>query len=383
MTLSLYRRTLSALALCLAVAGCQSEGSEWSKRFDDSGLKPPSSAVEERFGTGPVEITLLLPRGATGVYDDASRDVRDGAALAAAELGETYIHVRVVDTSGGPEAAKAAAEAAATRGSRLLLSYNTPDITQALAAIAAADRPPLITLSQAVTGEAVFSFTTGEMEAAAKAVQGVNPAMRKSIVVAAPASVSPAQEARLAGLIAQGGGRALPFLRFEETGPKAGTLTAAQSEPLKEATAVLILGHTAAVSKVVTDVRKINPGVQILGTEAWPQAAIANPAANGGVVAASDTQGSALIAERYERHKGRALSPNALRAYDSVAIGSGLVRAGGADALTASALKAPTGFQGVSGVFRFDAKGSLQRQLGLYRVEGGKLVQLQAANAQF
>ncbi|MFN7026320.1 MAG: hypothetical protein ACK4QP_17770 [Pseudorhizobium sp.] len=382
MTFRLYR-TLSVLALCLAVAGCQSESSEWSKRFDDSSLKPPSSAVEERFGTGPVEITLLLPRGATGVYDDASRDVRDGAALAAAELGDTYINVRVVDTSGGAQAAQAAAEAAAARGSRLLLSYNTPDVSSALASIAAADRPPLISLSQAVAGEAVFSFTTDEIAAAAKAVQGATPAMRTSIAILAPASVSAAQEARLAGLIAQAGGRPLPFLRFEASGPKAGVLTAAQLASLNDASAVLILGSTAAVSKVVTEVKKSRPGVQVLGTERWPQTAFANPASKGAIIAASDTEGSALIAERYMRHKGRTLTPNALRAYDSVAIGSGLVRAGGAEALTASALQTPTGFGGVSGVFRFDTNGSLERQLGLYRVEAGNLVPLQAASAQF
>ncbi|MFN7025666.1 MAG: hypothetical protein ACK4QP_14350, partial [Pseudorhizobium sp.] len=98
MTLNVTRRFLAALALCLAGAGCQSEGTEWKKHFNDSALKPPASAVEERFGKGPVEISLLVPRGATGVYDDATRDVRDGAALAAAELGDAFVTVRVVDS---------------------------------------------------------------------------------------------------------------------------------------------------------------------------------------------------------------------------------------------------------------------------------------------
>ncbi|MFN7103288.1 MAG: hypothetical protein ACK4N1_11800 [Pseudorhizobium sp.] len=383
MTLSSYRRALTAVALCLAVAGCQSEGSEWNKRFDDNALKPPSSAVEERFGKGPVEITLLVPRGSTGVYDDATRDVRDGAALAAAELGDAFVNVRVVDTSGGPQSAREAAEAAVARNSGLLLSYNVPDVTSALASIAAADRPPIINLSQAVSGEEVFNFATDEIHAAVKAAQGASPSAKKSIVVVAPVSFSAEQERSLAASIQQTGGLAQTFIRLEDAGSKAGSLTAAQADLVKGARAVLLLGSTAAVSDVLTSVKKINPDAQILGTENWSRAAFANPASTGAIIASSEPEGSALVADRYLRHKGRALTSNAALAYDSVAIGSGFVRAGGPEALTASALKSPTGFRGVSGVFRFGASGSIERQLGLYRVEAGKLVPLEAANASF
>nr|CAD6596262.1 ABC transporter substrate-binding protein [Rhizobium sp. Khangiran2] len=368
--------------ISLAVAGCQSEGSEWKKHFNDSALKPPSSAVEERFGRGPVEITLLLPRGSTGVYDETTRDVRDGAALAATELGDAYVTVRVVDTSGGPEAAKLAAEAAAGRQSALLLSYSSPEATSAIASIPAAERPPIINLASAVAGQSVFNFRFDDVEAAGKAVAAAGGAERKAVVVFIPSDFSPEQEKRLTAVIQEAGGRAEALIRYGTVGDEAGKAVEKQAELVKKASAVLVLGSTPTVNDVLTNVRKLS-ATQILGTEGWPRSAISNPSATGALIAASDQEGAALIADRYLRHKGRALTPNAVRAYDSIAIGSGLVRAGGAEAINASTLSAPTGFRGVGGVFRFNANGTTERQFGVYKIQSGKLAPLQEASASF
>lgn len=383
MTSRVVLRALAIASVCLAAVGCQSEGSEWSKHFNDSALKPPSSAVEERFGNGPVEITLLLPRGSTGIYDEPTRDVRDGAALAAAELGDALVTVRVVDVSGGPQAAKDAAEAAAARNSSLLLSYAGPETTGAIASIPAADRPPIINLSSTVTGENLFNFNSDDVEAAATVVGGLASADKTSIVVLAPSDFSAEQEQRLTGKVQQAGGRASQILRYAADGKDIGDTVASRADLIKKAGAVLILGRTTAVNDVIAAVKKLNANAPILGTEGWPRSAILNPAANGALLAASEQEGASLIAERYQRHKGRGLTPNAARAYDSIAIGSGLVRAGGAEAIKASALSNPTGFRGVSGVFRFTADGRTQRQFGLYRIESAKLVPVQAASASF
>lgn len=376
-------RILGALALCLSAAGCQSEGAEWSKHFKDVAPNPPSTAVEERIGDGPVEITLLLPRGSTGIYSDATRDVRDGAAFAAAELGTALIMVRVVDTSGGPARAKEAAEAAAARKSSLFLSYAGQAVTQAVAAIPSAQRPPIINLSQPVAAENVFNFAPDEVREAATAVQGADPAARKSLVVIAPDDFGADTQTRLTSLIKATGGQVQAVIHYPLTGKSPGKLSATDTESVKNAAAILILGGSASVQKVLTETRVLNPKAQILGTQSWPQSACSSTAASGAIIAAADQEGAALIADRYKRHKGRALTGNAARSYDSVAIGSGLVRAHGADALTPSALTNKTGFRGVTGVFRFSTTGSVEPMLGLYRVEGGKLVPLEKASPAF
>ena len=181
----------------------------------------------------------------------------------------------------------------------------------------------------------------------------------------------------------QAGGRASQFLRYAGDGKDIGNTVASKADLIKKAGAVLILGRTTAVNDVIAAVKKLNANAPILGTEGWPRSAILNPAANGALLAASEQEGASLIAERYQRHKGRGLTPNAARAYDSIAIGSGLVRAGGAEAIKASALSNPTGFRGVSGVFRFTTDGRTERQFGLYTIESAKLVPVQAASASF
>nr|CAD6436766.1 ABC transporter substrate-binding protein [Rhizobium sp. Q54] len=383
MTSRFFPSWATVCLLGLVVAGCQSEGSEWKKHFSDSALKPPSSAVEERFGRGPVEITLLLPRGSTGIYDEATRDVRDGAALAAAELGDAYVTVRVVDTSGGPQAAKTAAEAAAGRQSALFLSYASPEVTSAIASIPTAERPPIINLASSVAGQNVFNFKPDEVDAAAKAIAGAGGPAKRAVVAFIPSHFSSEQEKRLTAIIQQAGGHADAVIRYEPAGKEAEKTVQAQTEPLRKASAVLVLGSTSAVKDVLSTVKKINATAQLIGTEGWPRSAISNPAANGALIAASDQEGATLIADRYQRHKGRPLTPNASRAYDSVAIASGLVRAGGAEAIDAEALSSPTGFRGVGGVFRFTVNGTTERQFGVYRIESGKLVPLQEALASF
>lgn len=375
-------RSLWVLALSL-LAGCQSEDAEWKKHFDDKALKPPSSAVEERIGNGPVEITLLLPRGSTGIYNEATRDVRDGAALAATELGDSLITIRVVDTSGGPVAAKAAAEAAAARKSGLLLSYANQDVTKAIASIPSEQRPPLINLASAVVADNVFNLAADEVEDVARTLLGTDAPARKSVVIIAPDDLAPEKQTRLTSLIKEGGGNVKAVVRYSETGTSAGSLGGADADVVGNATAILVLGDTASVGKVLTDVRRLNLKAPLLGTQAWPQTVFANPAAEGAIIAASDQEGAGLIADRYKRHKGRPLTINAAHAYDSVAIGSGLLRTGGVEALTASALTSKTGFRGVTGVFRFNQAGSVERTLGLYRVQGGKLVPFEAASPSF
>lgn len=98
------------------VAGCQSDA-DGLNTVKNTNIKAPSSKVEETFGETGTEITLLLPRGASGVYEGAARVVRDGAALSVGELGNGLVFIKVVDVSGGAGAVPAAVSAAKARNS--------------------------------------------------------------------------------------------------------------------------------------------------------------------------------------------------------------------------------------------------------------------------
>src|SRR3954463_7523753 len=82
---ALGRNCVVMLAVVLSLASCETE-TIGSKMVNDKALKPPPSLVEESYGHGQAELTLLLAKGANGNYDAPARDARDGAALAIGEL---------------------------------------------------------------------------------------------------------------------------------------------------------------------------------------------------------------------------------------------------------------------------------------------------------
>jgi hypothetical protein len=104
------------VASCGALAGCQSDVDGIAKNVKTNDIKPPSSDVDETFGENGAEITLLMQKGSTGLYEGPSRDVRDAAALGVGELGANQAFVKVVDISGA-SAVPAAVAAAKARNS--------------------------------------------------------------------------------------------------------------------------------------------------------------------------------------------------------------------------------------------------------------------------
>jgi hypothetical protein len=68
-------------------------------------------------------------------------------------------------------------------------------------------------------------------------------------------------------------------------------------------------------------------------------------------------------------------------ARSTAADAAGLLRAGGADAITSTALASKAGFRGTTGIFRFDAQGNVERRHAVYRIKNGKIRLLaEAAN---
>ncbi len=109
----------------------------------------------------------------------------------------------------------------------------------------------------------------------------------------------------------------------------------------------------------------------------------ADPAAANVILAAVDPDASLLIGERYRRFNKRSLTVYAAEGYDSIAVAAGIVRGKGAVALTPEALMTKTGFRGVTGLFRFTPSGMAERKIGLYKIEGGRLVAIEPKAVSF
>ncbi|RDJ14321.1 hypothetical protein [Rhizobium grahamii] len=377
---------VSIVVACSALSGCQSDVDGIAKNVKTNDIKPPSSEVDESFGETGAEITLLLPKGATGIYEGAARDVRDGAGLGVGELGGNQVFVKVVDVASGAPAAATAASAAKARGSVLLVSYASPAVTSAVASIPADQRPPLLNLGAPVppTSGNVYNFVSDEIDSAIEGVRAVAASGHKKVVVFAQSDFPAAGEERLASAIRAGGGTYLGLNRYDLTDAAAADAVKRSAANLQNADTVLVLGKTVITTTIAGAIKASGKtNVTFVGTNAWPPQAHSNPSVAGAVIAMVEPEGATMIAERYQRHYKRTLSTDAAYGYDAVAVASGIVRTKEPEGMNAQNLTSKVGFRGVTGLFRLMPSGTVERKMSLYSLSGGKLVLLGATPASF
>jgi len=377
---------MSIVVACGALAGCQSDVDGVAKNVKTNDIKAPSSEVEESFGETGAEITLLLPKGATGIYEGAARDVRDGAGLGVGELGGNQVFVKVVDVASGGPAVATAVSAAKARGSVLLVSYASPVVTAAIAAIPADQRPPLLNLGVPVppTSGNVYNFVSDEIDSAIEGARAAAASGHKKVLVFAQSDFPAAGEERLASAIRAGGGTYLGLARYDLTDAAASDAVKKASVNLQNADAVLVLGKTVITTTIAGAVKaSVKTNVAVVGTSAWPPQTYTDPSVAGAVIAMVEPEGATMIAERYQRHYKRTLSTDAAYGYDAVAVASGIVRTKGPEGMNAQNLTSKVGFRGVTGLFRLMPGGTVERKMSLYSLSGGKLSLLGATPASF
>jgi hypothetical protein len=370
-------RLILASGLVVALTSCQAGVDSLGSVKNKNDLKPPSStSVTEVFGDKGAEITLVLAKAPAGYVMGEARDVRDGAALATGELGEDMVHARVADVSKGATAGVSEAAAAKARGSVVLVSFAPSDVTSAIAAMPADQRPLLINVGRRVSASgAVFNFASDEVDSAIAGVKFASSSGRRKFVVFVPSDYSAGYEAGILSAVNAAGGTVLASPRYVASG--AGVTEAALSAQnvLKSADAVLVIGNTSTVAGLVSAVKTSGapPKMAFIGTSGWPEEVLSAPGVTGVMIASVDRENRALIAERYNRRYGRPISAAAAYGYDAVALASGIIRAKGPTGLTPELLTRKAGFTGITGLFRLTVSGQAERKLTPYVISNGRL----------
>jgi hypothetical protein len=369
-----------------AVAGCQSDADGLAKNVKTNDIKAPSTEVEESYGATGAEITVLLAKGATGVYEGTARDVRDGAALGVGELGANQVFVKVIDVSGAAAGVPALVSAAKARNSALLVSYASPAVTSAIAAMPSDQRPPLVNLGATVPASSgnVYNLASDEIDSAVDGLHTALASGHKKVLVFAQSDFPAAAETRLADAIRRNGGTYIGLARYDLTDASASDAVQKNKPLLQTADTIVIMGKTVITTTIAGAVRAMGqPNIAFVGTSAWPPQAYTNASVAGALIAMVELEGAALIGERYQRHYKRTLSTDAAYGYDAVAIASGIIRTKGAAGLNAENLTSKVGFRGVTGLFRLTPAGAVERKLSLYTISGGKLNLLVTAPTSF
>jgi hypothetical protein len=376
---------LSVVLSCGALTACQSDVDGIAKNVKTNDIKPPSSEVEESFGENGAEITLLMQKGSTGLYEGPSRDVREGAALSLGELGANQAFVKVVDISSAA-AVPAEVAAAKSRNAALLVSYLPPATAAAVAALPADQRPPLLNLGAEVpvaTGN-VYNLVSSETDSALEGVRAAFASGHKKVIVYAQRDLPQTADQRLADAIRASGGTFLGVNRYDLTDASAAATVQASKPQLQTADTVLILGRTSITTTIEGAIKAGGQSnLNFIGTSAWPPQTYRETTANGTLIAMVEPEGASLISERYQRHYKRPLTTDAAYGYDAIAIASGIIRTKGPTGLNAETLTSKVGFRGVTGLFRLTPSGQAERRLSLYAISGGKLNVLATAPASF
>lgn len=366
-----------ASGMVLALASCQSEVDSLGGVKGKNDLRPPpSTSVTEAFGDKGAEITLILAKAPAGYVMGEARDVRDGAALATGELGEDMVHARVADVSKGATAGVSEAAAAKARGSVVLVSYAPGDVTSAIAAMPADQRPLLINVGRRVSASGgVFNFASDEVDSAIAGVKAAAASGRRKFVFFVPSDYPAGYEAGILSAASAAGGMVLASPRYVASSAGVSEAASSAQAVLKSADAVLVLGNTSAVAGLVSAVKTSGapPKMAFIGTSGWPEEVLSAPGVTGVMIASVDRESRALIAERYNRRYGRPLSAAAAYGYDAVALASGIIRAKGPAGLTPELLTRKAGFTGITGLFRLTASGQAERKLTPYVISNGRL----------
>lgn len=387
-----------ALALPLGLGACQSgagsddvlgtvaEGN--AAGADAAVAKPGPAKAGETLGKGPVKVAMLLPLSAGGAAGDRGRKMRDAAALAMADLGNDLITLNVEDTGGNDGRARTLATGALASGAKLVIGPSEQGAVRQLAAVSGTNRPLVLALADNYAGApGVYSVRLNEADSAAAgaaAIAAKGP--RKFVLFMAEGEAGKAVEKRVANSLSIYGASlavALPF------GPSSGGSEKAVADMMalvSDPQAVVIASGGANPAPLVSALKAkgaLGNNVTLVGSNRWLEHGIDDPVLQGAYIATLDSAEIGPIAERFRKTYNYEPDVNVAYGYDTVALAAGIASAMGPKGFTKKVIENPTGFRGSTGVFRFREDGAGERAMPFFRIDKGKLRQVEKSTSGF
>jgi ABC-type branched-subunit amino acid transport system substrate-binding protein len=347
---------------------------------------PPPRVSALPTDSGRHRIALLVPL--SGLNGPAGRAIANAATMAVLDTNAKNLRITTYDTSTG--AAVAAARAVAD-GNRLILGPLLGEEAQEVASTARGAHVAVISYSNDSTAAGNDVFIMGNIpgEAIARVVREARTqgATRFAALIPLGTYGERASNAMLAAVRSSGG----VMIGMESYDRRTGTLGAAvrRLKAHGPCDAVLIADRGELAAQAAAAFKAgaaTGPAPMILGTELWSgDATIAhNPALRGAEFAALSDQRFARFAASYRTRFGGAPYRIATLGYDSVLLTLRIARdwEPGTRFPTAK-MYDRGGFIGLDGVFRFSARGVIERALEVRAVRGGAVTVISPAPSRF
>jgi branched-chain amino acid transport system substrate-binding protein len=358
---------------------------------------------------GLTRVALLVPL--SGQSEPVGRALLNAAQMALFDVADERFVLQSYDTKGTPEGAAEAANVALAHGAQLLLGPLFSAEVGAVAPLAAAAGVNMVVFSTdpAIAGPRVFVMGFLVQEQVRQISAYTTSQGLKRIAVLAPNSpYGQSVVEALKGTVLRQGGELTHVAFYQADGKDLNDVVRnlAAYESRKQALeqqraelavkddeisqlalkrlerletvgevdfdAILLPDQGARLTQAATLLPffDIDPGrVQLLGTLLWNTPGLGRePVMVGGVFPAPPPETTRQFFGRYREYYGSAPPTIATHGYDAVALAAVLARSLPANAFTAEALTANTGFAGVDGIFRFLPNGFSERGFAIMQV---------------
>ncbi|WP_172298779.1 penicillin-binding protein activator [Pseudoruegeria sp. HB172150] len=325
----------------------------------------------------PVPVALLVPAGSGQAGDEAlARSLENAARLAMGDLQGVEIDLRVYRTGGDAQTAATVAGEAVNGGAKIILG---PVYAAAANAAGTAVRGRGVNVlsfsnNTDIAGGNVFVLGhTFENSAGRLVSYAVGQGRRNFVIAYGNDAAERKGRDAIAASVSRAGATVGGDVTFElsQNGVVQAVEQVTSTVQATGADALFMTSGTAGALPILSQLVSEN-GVdkevtKFIGLQRWdiPPGALELPGLQNGWFALPSPALNAQFESRYSAAYGEPPHPIAGLAYDGIAAIGALASAGSADALTVTALTQPSGFAGVSGIFRLKPDGTNERGLAI------------------
>lgn len=375
-------RALIASFLCFFLSACQTTAEGETAALPVSALAGGADASGPRIlGTGSLKVALLLPTGGGETAAARAKEIAEGAELALKNLGVDSLSIAIHDTADIPERMSALSAAIKQDGTRFAVVAGSGD---ALAAYVAGGFPTIsLSGNEERRPAGAFAFLPSQAESLIEGIAVARIEKSGPVILFAPPDLAPETLVRVRESFAEGSSLTVVAYRPEET---AAQVAKRALENDKKAKIFAFAGNDAKIeliAKSISALKFTDKDFVFVGNATWPPGLFASSALDGAIVAHLDTRNRTLVDQQFLQAYGKQPSASALYGYDAIAVIAGIARSRGTALLNKEVLTSPTGFQGVTGAFRFRSDTSVERLYTTSKIASGRLAEILPPAAGF
>ena len=357
------------------------------------GANIPTTTGPKVDASKPIPVALLVPQSSEGTAQIAS-DLENAARLAAAQLDDLEIDLRVYDTAGDATVAVSVAQQAVDDGAKIIIGPLYAEAANAVGTAVSDEGVNVLSFSNKTTiaGGNVFVLGKTFDNTAARIVsfaaeQGKERAMvihsdridgqmgLNAFQAAAANSTLRIVSAQSFELTQESVVNTVPLIRASAEIEDVDTLFLTSSSA----------GALPLLAQLLPEAGLDPANVQYTGLTRWdiPPQTLELSGLQGGWFAVPDLTRTESFSTQFQEQFGNRPHQLASLAFDGIAAIGALSQAGFNDILTREALTQPSGFQGVDGIFRLKDDGTNERGLAIATVQDKQVLIIDPAPRSF